>query len=89
MNKKEMVDSIQAVMENRKQAEAAVDSLLTNIETALIQGDSVTLTGFGTFKIAKRNARTARNPRTGEMMNIKAKNVVKFSVGKKLMEAIQ
>ncbi len=88
MNKSDMIETVQVVLENRKQAEAAVNSILTNIETALTKGDSVTLTGFGTFKVAKRNARTVRNPRTGEPIEIKAKKVVKFTAGKKLKEAI-
>ena len=88
MNKAEMIDAVQAVLENRKQAEAAVNSIISNIGAALAKGDAVTLTGFGTFKVAKRNARTARNLRTGEPIKIEAKNVVKFTPGKKLKESV-
>ena len=88
MNKNELIETIQEVLENRKQAEAAVNSIISNISDSLKKGNAVTLTGFGTFKVAKRKARTARNPRTGEPIKIKAKNVVKFTSGKKLKESI-
>ena len=88
MNKGGMIETVQAVLENRNQAEAAVNSIISNISDALVKGDSITLTGFGTFKIAKRNARTARNPRTGEPIKIKAGKVVKFTAGKILKDSI-
>ena len=88
MNKTDMIDTVQAVLENRKQAEASINSIISNIEAALAKGDAVTLTGFGTFKVAKRNARTARNPKTGEPIKVKAKNVIKFTPGKKLKESV-
>lgn len=88
MNKSEMIDTVQAVLDNRKQAEAAVNSIMSTIGAALAKGDAVTLTGFGTFKVAKRKARTARNPKTGDPIKIKAKNVIKFTPGKKLKESV-
>ena len=88
MNKSEMIDTVQTVLENRKQAESAVNSIISNIGAALAKGDAVTLTGFGTFKVAKRAARTARNPKTGEAIKIKAKKVIKFTPGKKLKESV-
>jgi DNA-binding protein HU-beta len=48
----------------------------------------VTLVGFGTFQKSRRKARKGRNPQTGEMLKIKARNVVKFKPGKKLRDAI-
>ena len=50
--------------------------------------DTVSLVGFGTFKVVERKARKGRNPQTGETMKIKAKNVVKFKPGKKLKDAV-
>ena len=88
MNKSDLIETVQTVLENRKQAEAAVNSIISNIGAALKKGDAVTLTGFGTFKVAKRKARTARNPRTGEPVKIKAKKVVKFTAGKNLKASI-
>ncbi|NNK85814.1 MAG: HU family DNA-binding protein, partial [Desulfobacterales bacterium] len=52
------------------------------------KGKDVTLTGYGTFKVAKRKARKGRNPQTGEEIQIKAAKVPKFSPGKALKEAV-
>ena len=89
MNKSDMIEMVQAVLENRKQAEAAVNSIISNIEDALAKGDAVTLTGFGTFKVVKRKARNGRNPHTSEKINIKATKVPKFTPGKALKEAVK
>tara|TARA_Y100000588_G_C13930721_1_gene785658 strand:+ start:118 stop:390 length:273 start_codon:yes stop_codon:yes gene_type:complete len=62
----------------------ALDSVITNITKALKKGDSVTLTGFGTFSVSQRKARTGRNPQTGESIKIKAAKVPKFKAGAKL-----
>jgi DNA-binding protein HU-beta len=56
---------------------------------ALKKGESVTLVGFGTFKVAERKARTGRNPQTGKEIKIKAKSVPKFVPGKALKEAVK
>jgi DNA-binding protein HU-beta len=58
------------------------------VTTTLKKGDSVTLVGFGTFSVAKRAARTGRNPQTGKPLKIKAKKVAKFKVGKNLADAV-
>lgn len=63
--------------------------MFSSITKALKNKDTVTLIGFGTFKIAQRNARKGRNPHTGEEMNIKAKNVTKFVPGKVLKDAVE
>ena len=67
----------------------ALNSFTTNVTMALKKKDGkVTLVGFGTFAKVRRKARTGRNPRTGEVIKIKAKNVVKFTAGKKLKDSI-
>lgn len=67
----------------------ALNSFTENVTKALKKKDGkVTLVGFGTFTKVRRKARKGRNPQTGEAIKIKAKNVVKFTVGKKLKEAI-
>lgn len=66
----------------------AIDSILGNITKALKKGDSVSLVGFGTFKISNRSARIGRNPRTGEAIKIKASKSPKFSAGKGLKDAV-
>ena len=88
MNKSDLINKVAEVTETKKDAQAAVDCVLSTITEALENGDSVTLVGFGTFKIIKREARDGRNPQTGKKMKIKAKNVPKFVPGKKLKEAV-
>ena len=66
----------------------AVDCVLFTITKALKKKDTVTLLGFGTFKVAQRNARKGRNPQTGQEMTIKAKKVPKFIPGKSLKDAV-
>lgn len=88
MNKTELINEMSKVLQSQKQAQAALDSLLSHVAAALKKGDTVTLTGFGTFKVSKRKARTGRNPSTGEPIKIKAKNVAQFAPGKHLKEAV-
>lgn len=89
MNKSELVDAI-AQSANITKAEAgdALDGALTAIKNALSRNDTVTLVGFGTFKVSERAARTGRNPRTGETIEIKAARVPKFTAGKALKDAV-
>ncbi|MBN1907189.1 MAG: HU family DNA-binding protein [Deltaproteobacteria bacterium] len=75
-------------MATKKEATAAVDCVFDSISKALKKKESVTLVGFGTFKVDKRKARTGRNPQTGEAIKIKAKKVPKFVAGKSLKDAV-
>ena len=89
MNKSDLVDAIAKSAEISKAAAArALDSTVDSITKALKKGDSVSLVGFGTFKVGKRAARNGRNPRTGATIKIKAAKVPKFSAGKGLKEAV-
>ncbi len=85
MNKGELVAAIakDAKLSNKAAGEA-LKAAVVNITKALKKGDSVTLVGFGTFSVAKRKARTGRNPQTGEAIKIKAAKVPKFKAGAKL-----
>ena len=74
---------------NRKDAGAAVDAVLSTIESALKSGDDVNFTGFGKFHVAERGAREGRNPRTGESMQIAASKVPRFTAGSGLKKAIK
>ena len=65
-----------------------VDAFFKSISNALNDSGRITLTGFGTFTVAERAARTGRNPQTGEPMEIKASRTVKFKPGKGLKDAI-
>ncbi len=89
MNKGELVSSIaDKAGLTKDQAESALSATLDAIQGALKSDDSVSLVGFGTFSVSKRDAREGRNPRTGETIQIAAKNVAKFKPGKKLSESI-
>ena len=70
-------------------AGAALDSFMGCVTKALKKRNGkLTLVGFGTFKKVYRKTRKGRNPQTGELIKIKGKNVVKFSAGKKLSDAL-
>lgn len=88
MTKTELIHEMAGVLESQKDARAAMESLLANITAELKKSNSVTLTGFGTFKVSKRKARNGRNPRTGEKIKIKSRNVAQFMPGKALKEAV-
>lgn len=85
MKKAELIDAIAADAGITKaQAKKALDSFTDNVGNALKKGDRISLIGFGTFSISKRNARSGRNPQTGAPIKIKAKNVAKFKAGSEL-----
>jgi len=63
--------------------------LYCGISGALASGDSVSLVGFGTFSVSARAARTARNPRTGDAINVPASKAPKFKAGKGLKDAVK
>lgn len=89
MNKGDLINEVVKVVSTKKEAQAAVDCVLSSITKALKKGDDVGLVGFGTFKVAKRKARKGRNPQTGEPITIKAAKVPKFVAGKALKEAVK
>jgi len=89
MNKAELIDKVAAAVElNKASASRAVEAVLDNIASALKNGDQVTLSGFGTFSVTSRAARTGRNPRTGESISIPASKNPKFKAGKGLKDAV-
>jgi len=88
MNKGDLVKEVTKVVNTKKEAQAAVDCVFSTITNALKKKDTVTLIGFGTFKVAQRNARKGRNPQTGQEMFIKAKTVPRFVPGKALKDAV-
>ena len=84
-----MIEQIaQAAEVSKSAAERAIDALVSAIKTSLKKGDMVTLVGFGTFYAGARAARTGRNPKTGEAVEIKAAKLPKFRAGKALKDAI-
>lgn len=89
MNKTELIDAVAEGADISKAAATrAVDTMLNSISKSLANGDQVTLVGFGTFSVKDRAARTGRNPRTGEPINIPAAKVPGFKAGKALKDAV-
>ncbi len=70
-------------------AEKALNACAKAVTGALKKGDKITLTGFGTFSVARRKARKGRNPRTGQEIKIPASKVARFKPGNKLRSAVR
>ena len=89
MNKAEFVETVADKAGMSKQdAMSAVDTVLDCLTDAMKGGNQITLIGFGTFLVRERDARTGRNPRTGEPIEIKASKVPSFKAGKALKDAV-
>ena len=90
MTKKEIVDAVSASADvSKKDTAAVIDSLLAAITDAVVKGDSVQFTGFGTFESRKRPARTGHNPATGATINIPASSVPVFRAGKAFEDTLK
>ncbi|WP_083964303.1 HU family DNA-binding protein [Shimazuella kribbensis] len=81
MNKAQLVEAIADKMGGRQQAADAVDNVLDAIVRAVVAGDRVSITGFGSFEKVDRPARYARNPQTGERVRVKKTSVPRFRAG--------
>ncbi|MGL6115886.1 MAG: HU family DNA-binding protein [Cetobacterium sp.] len=90
MTKKEFVELLQekAAIETKKETEKLLTAFLDSLEEVLVNGDEISFLGFGKFEASEKPARTGRNPRTGETMEIAAKKVAKFKPGKALTEKL-
>ena len=89
MNKAELIDHVaQAAGLSKADAGRAVDAVLGGVTHALKSGDAVALTGFGTFEVRSRSARTGRNPQTGGTIDIPASKAPAFKPGKALKDAV-
>lgn len=88
MNKGDLVNEVAKVVSTKKEAQAAVDCVLSSITAVLEKKGAVTLAGFGTFKVGQRKARKGRNPQTGAPIDIRAKSVPRFTPGKALKDAV-
>jgi nucleoid DNA-binding protein len=91
MKKSDLVEAVikSAGIDTKKQSEQAVDALFDTIVKTLSHGEEVAITGFGTFRVAKRAARMGVNPKTGEKIQIAAATKPKFRAGKLLKEAVK
>ncbi|MDO4729043.1 MAG: HU family DNA-binding protein [Bacteroidota bacterium] len=89
MNKSELIDAIAAdAGVSKAVAKLALESVTANVAKTLKEGGKVSLVGFGSFSVSKREAREGRNPQTGKTIEIAAKNVVKFKAGAELDAAV-
>lgn len=89
MNKQQLVKAMATEASiTQDEATTALNGLLAAITKAMAEGQEVKLVGFGTFSVAARKERTGRNPKTGEAVEIPAKNIAKFKAGKDLQEAV-
>lgn len=90
MNKASLVEAVHAKLGGTKvQAEEVVDTIINGIIDALKKGDEVSIAGLGIFSTKNRAARTARNPRTGESIQVAAMRVPKFRAAKALKDAVK
>ena len=89
MNKSELIEAIATAADLTKaDAGKALNAMTGVITGAMASGDGVQLTGFGSFIVRDRAARTGRNPQTGAAIQIKASKVAAFKAGKALKEAV-
>ena len=89
MNKAELINAVAAAADvSKKDAEAVITAAVDTITAALKEGEKVQLVGFGSFEVKKRAARTGRNPKTKEAIEIPASAVPVFKAGKALKDAV-
>ena len=88
MNKADIIREVTDVIGDAKAAKKAVDCIFDSITDALKKNDTVSLTGFGTFRTSRRKARDGRNPLTGEIIRIEEKMIPKFTASKTLKDAV-
>jgi nucleoid DNA-binding protein len=88
MNKGDLINEVARIVSTKKQAQEVVDNIFSTITKALKKNEPVQIAGFGSFKTAKRDARTGRNPQTGAEIQIAARTVPKFVPGKALKDAV-
>lgn len=90
MNKTELTDAVaQRAGVSKAEAKRVLEAMLDSISASLARNEEVTLTGFGTFSVSHRSARTGRNPQTGAPIQIPAMDVPRFRAGKQLKEAVR
>ena len=88
MIKNDIVNEVAKLVGTKNKAHVVVDCIFSYIREALKRKDSIVISGFGSFKVVKRNSRLGINPQTGEAIKIKAINVCKFAAGKVLKKEV-
>ncbi len=90
MTKAELIEKMAVRAKISKRAAGiALNTFVESVTNALVSGDKVALVGFGTFSVSQRKARTARNPRTGEPIQVPAKRAPKFKAGRDLKNSVK
>ncbi len=90
MNKQDIIEAVHGVLgTTKKQAEDVVETVVSSIIGSLKKGDDVSIAGLGIFAVKARKARTARNPKTGELIQVAAMKVPKFRAAKALKDAVK
>ncbi len=85
MNKLDLINKLSAVVSTKKEAEQVLGTIINNIKSALKLNERVVISGFGSFTVYIRKAKKLRNPRTGELMKIMPRKVVRFRPAKKFL----
>jgi DNA-binding protein HU-beta len=89
VNKRDLIESIAGDARiTRVQAARALDAFVRSVQSSLVNGDRVTLVGFGTFAVSQRKARWVKEPRGGRTVQIEAKRVARFAPGLELRAAL-
>ena len=90
MTKSVLIEKVSEKVEGltRNQTEIVVETVFESIKKALMSGEKIEIRGFGNFRLKNRNPRKARNPKTGESVEVPGKKVLYFKVGKALKEAL-
>jgi len=90
MTKSVLIEKVAEKVEGltRNQTEIVVETVFESIKKALMQGEKIEIRGFGNFRLKTRNPRKARNPKTGEAVEVPGKKVLYFKVGKALKESL-
>ena len=88
MNKLNLIREVSRVVSTQTEAKAAVNRVFDAMRKALQDGDKVVVQGFGSFHVVMRKSKPARNPRTGEPVQIPPRRRVQFKMGKELLGAI-
>lgn len=90
MSKGDLVEALAKKAKcSKSSANDCLNIIIDEITSSLKKGKDVVITGFGTFTVAKRKARTGRNPQTGETIKIPARTVPRFKAGKQLKDAVK
>lgn len=90
MKKSDLIEKVSEKIEylTKKQVETIVDMIFEHMKEKLLKGEKIELRGFGNFKVKARNARIARNPKTGETVEVPPRKSIHFKMSKALKDAI-